>query len=818
MAQLELKIGDKTYNKAWVDNVSSTSQISSDAASVNYGVIPSTGNATMRDINGQIRADIESGVLPVSNAPTKVVINGNQIQEHITSDSNYNIIDKELNLQFSDKLSLLDKVTYEGMPLRDYSMTAYEMLDDVIGSYGGYMRSYPCNWSVFYFSTGNSGEGKVTLGKTTITAHIPYLNGHNGWVGTKISAEPNKKHTLSCSISTSSFSLLSGETGLQVVLATRIPSAGSNPKDYAIASTLLQSNSTNIVNLEFTPTQNSVYFVIMFDNAEKSQTITLGVNTDSVLFDGYSLKMATQNPCDREPTIVANTLAAGSISIQSYLKRISLQYPFLESSSYRETIEKFCTLAQITLALNKDGKIEFYGARPILYDRDGKEIAVPNNYKISNLNKTLFLKNKIDGVDISYNIVKKEKKSNQDVYSTNFSVYDISPKVSSWTQGGLVNATNTGRNISNIEILVPKRLNNNLMRVVAVRGIKIASTGTYKSGTVDSALNETVTETTYGYKWTMPLQEPSDFNEHTSGAKINMADEAIIDVSSIIDKQQVECWKIKIIDAAIDQSYKYYDTSVGSGKLQDYTADSIDVVVVADIEETVFEETNNSSFNIANANNPVSVQTNEVIQSVSLCNTIRDNIIHDYNNGVSTANIDLFCGLKDWENGEIIQPNDILTIEGEDGYWRVTGRTFKYKGAPTLSLELQKQKTKDWHYLTGNISSGTISTGDFTSNGTKKGTIKLPPKDYFAHTTGFTVTVNFNTNGDTSTVKGAGFNSVKVSKYNALGIHTCNCYIDANWLAGTITYTAEEKYDKRLGIGRKSYVESITITTIDQFY
>ena len=50
MAQLELKIGDKTYNKAWVDNISSTSQISSDPASVNYGVIPSTGNATMRDI------------------------------------------------------------------------------------------------------------------------------------------------------------------------------------------------------------------------------------------------------------------------------------------------------------------------------------------------------------------------------------------------------------------------------------------------------------------------------------------------------------------------------------------------------------------------------------------------------------------------------------------------------------------------------------------------------------------------------------------------------------------------------------------------
>ena len=99
MAQLGLKIGDKTYNKAWVDNLSSTSQISSDAGSVDYGVIASTGSAKMRDINGQIRADIENGVLPISNAPTKVIINGNQIQEHITSDSNYNIIDKELEFK-----------------------------------------------------------------------------------------------------------------------------------------------------------------------------------------------------------------------------------------------------------------------------------------------------------------------------------------------------------------------------------------------------------------------------------------------------------------------------------------------------------------------------------------------------------------------------------------------------------------------------------------------------------------------------------------------------------------------------------------------
>ena len=206
------------------------------------------------------------------------------------------------------------------------------------------------------------------------------------------------------------------------------------------------------------------------------------------------------------------------------------------------------------------------------------------------------------------------------------------------------------------------------------------------------------------------------------------------------------------------------------------------------------------------------------MQQEAAVTAIRDSILDDYKSGVPTASIDLFCGLKNWENGEIIQPNDVLTIEGEDGYWRVTGRTFKYNGSPTLSLELQKQKTKGWHYLTGYISSGTISTDNFTADGKKTGTITLPKEDYSAHTTGFIVTVNFNINGNTKTVSRAGFNSVEVSQYNALAVRTCHCYISANWSTGTISYSADEQYKKSGIIISKSYVESITIDKIEQFY
>ena len=193
MAILELQIGDKTYNKAWVDDLSSTSQISNDPADINYNVIPSTGNAKLRDINGEIKADIENGVLPFSNAETKIRINGNQIKEHTTSDSNYDIIDKELTLQFSDRLSLLDKVTYGGMPLREYQMTAYDMLDDVIGSYGGYCREKVVNWTKYQ-------HGDVI----TTTAYNNRISVRTGSgyeiIGAPVKVVPNVQHTVRFSI------------------------------------------------------------------------------------------------------------------------------------------------------------------------------------------------------------------------------------------------------------------------------------------------------------------------------------------------------------------------------------------------------------------------------------------------------------------------------------------------------------------------------------------------------------------------------------------------------------------------------------------
>lgn len=814
MAKLELQIGDKTYDKAWVDDLSSTSQISTDPAGINYGVIPSTGSAKLRDLGGAIRADIEAGVLPASNAQTKIRINDNQIQEHTTSDSDYDVINRELNLDFSDRLSLLDKVTYGGMPLRDYSMSAYEMFDDVIGSYGGYVKEIPRNWDIYYSS------GKITFdSSTTMKAEIPYLNGHVEKIGTSIKLKKGVAHKISFSIKTSSFSLTAGTTGLQAIITETYPTADNLDKT-AIASANITSDTTNMATLEFTPITDVVYFVLMLNNAAISQTFTITIST--FVLDGRSNKDLLNSPHSRNPYVYGSTLAAGSESLYDYLDSVLISYPYLESASYRETIEKFCTLAQMTLSLDESGDIRFKSARPQIFssnERTNTHI-IDANHKISNFNKTLFLKNKVDGVEVGYVIPIKEKQADQDVYSYEATVVSMSSNIGTEEQGGLTNAGNTIRFVEGYSFNVPKKINNNFTKIKNITGIRVTSTGLYESGTVDSSLNKTVTDSEAGYEWTMPLQEPTDYNNNAT-TPISMSGDAIINVESYQDKTLTEFWKVTIINAAIDQKYWFYDNAKGSGELHYYTASTVNFIVKASVENIKFNETTTSTAAIESAINPIKIAQNELMQYSDNATSIRKNILADYEDGVQIGTQELFCGIGDWEHGEIMQPYDVVRIEGEDGYWRVTGRTFKYAGAPTLSLELQKLHEKEWNYIDigGGISTGTISTGTFTTNGEKTGSIKLPSGyDYYSGNSAYIVSVVFNLNGEDYTETRASMGTASFSKYNGLGIHTVHCTITANWVNGILNYVAEEKYNKRAGYERRSYVKSITVTRLAQFY
>ena len=835
MAQLELKIGDKTYNKAWVDNVSSTSQISSDAASVNYGVIPSTGNATMRDINGQIRADIESGVLPVSNAPTKVVINGNQIQEHITSDSDYDVINRELNLQLSDRLSLLDKVTYEGMPLRDYSMTAYEMLDDVIGSYGGYCKNEPINWVKY-----QSGINISTASKSDV---ITVATG-SGWeiIGTPIKVTPNKPHSIQYSIQTQTEYTIGSGQGIAIQILNSAPK-NSNCEDIALASAFLGTTAVdNIGTLNFISATDTVYLVVNFGYASDGQTIKVRVS--SVRVDEKSLEAATRGlkyiRHSRNGYADVTTQFIGD-----FLRSKTLKYPYLPPASYRETIEKFCTLAQITLALDNNGDIFFYDARPCIKDETGNEI--PKSYQIKNLNKTLFLKNKVDGVDIKQSKGAKTIDYNSLCYNTNITdVSDYSTNERNETKSD--NATNAAVSFrtyyTTFSVKIPKKTNNGL------NDIQRVLTGTNNSGSPfvkydvswkyqyfgkNSGQSEYIEyeETGTGdistakfYNADVPRKEFCD----TMGITIKLANGAEVSAvcedksntvtntnlfSLVADNNDNEFWVATVTllvgkEARMNLSGTNTTDIYQGGR---FIPISVNVSFYGDVQTISFEEVDLSTSGIESANNAVSIPTNELMQNASDVEAIRDNILEDYANGVPTADIDLFYDENNKINkGDIICFNDDLSKYGDMNLWRVTGKTLKYNGYPSLSLELQRQKS--WHiidYWSGSIKVDNISNGDFTADTatTKSGTITLPRafgKNYY-----FRAIITYMVDDTPYNNDRNGIGSISDSQLLIGTLARIHCNLTISDDGTKVYYSAEEIY-KKVGLRHyKGYVKSINI-------
>lgn len=676
MAKIELKIGDKTYNRKWVDDISSTSQISTDPAGINYGVISSTGSAKLRDVDGEIRADIESGVLPVSNAQTKVFINGNQIQEHITSDSNYNIIDRELNLQFSDRLSLLDKVTYEGMPLRDYSMTAYEMLDDVIGSYGGYCKEMPINWVKY-----QNGDAILVSPKSNAIV----VNTKSGYeiIGTPLKVTPNKKVQIEFSISTTAYTALSGKTGIPVQVLKSKPTDSDCSSILLASSYLDKTGKENKGVLQFTPATDLVYLVINFGYAADNQTgVTAQINYIRV--DGNALSLATRSKAFN----VSPAIGAVSATIGDKLFGIEIKYPYLPKTTYRETIEKFCVLAQMTLALDEDGKIVFYDARPLLKDNETATI-VPNSYKITNLNKTLFLKNKIDGVDISYMKVSDNVDIDTLWHTWSSANNDYTKKTDSTPFADVYISIQYYIGT----VTMPIKSSDNLKQLLEATDFKFLSTGIHTSGVITSKVSGDNGSFYYKYKYTKEEKESWTIDKYSetnySGTTTATLPNNSTFEANIVGENIVINFKLPA-----SQNYQYYEMALDGtikSDVQIYNAEKFEVSFYGNTKEISFEEVDCSSQNIENAVTPVSIPTNELLQDEKVVASIRDTILDDYSSGIQTADIDLFCGLGNWENGEIVQPNKLLKFDGEDGEWRVTGRTFKYSGEPTLGLELQKQ-------------------------------------------------------------------------------------------------------------------------------
>lgn len=72
--------------------------------------------------------------------------------------------------------------------------------------------------------------------------------------------------------------------------------------------------------------------------------------------------------------------------------------------------------------------------------------------------------------------------------------------------------------------------------------------------------------------------------------------------------------------------------------------------------------------------------------------------LSDWENGVNTTSLDIFCTnlyyedgtlAKNWDNGEVLKVGDTVKLPNDDTLWKVTSREFKWSGSPRIALQLQ---------------------------------------------------------------------------------------------------------------------------------
>lgn len=541
-------------DKGWIDRFESNAQSTGDASAINYGILANSGSADIRDLDGELQDLIVDGVLPISQVPIEVYVNGNKIQEHITKDADYIKKDKNLSLQTTNIISSWNDIIVPEIKLKE-NISAYSLLQTIL-------------------------------------------------------------------------------------------------------------NSVNL----------SSYF---------------------------------------------NYLVPSSSAIKTYLESINFGYVEIESESLINVLNYFCEITQNNIYFDNDGSPKFLNARPIVYSDENK-IFIPNSYKITNLEDSLILKNKIKTINFDETQFQYSSKNLAalEVDSQTYTVDELTDLIedSSFWVSDIISDANF---LNDNETYVTEEYTDTSNRVWVIA---------YKKQQYDYYFNVSrykyINGTLYSINLFPVFREKNTFKMYRDYRLDITSVSSVADIKSLLDglsNNFKACLNFLQNEySPVDNNYVKEIQPIFAFR-KDATfpirffacSDSVDVngnkitATLQEIRVTNVNEkytNNNGDLNVSFGKNPLisnfALKNNQKISKV-----ISDNILADYANGVSVAKIDVFCGdlynssntkVKDWSQGEILDVGDVVYFDDDlkadqsQRYWRVTGRKFKYEGAPTLSLELQE--------------------------------------------------------------------------------------------------------------------------------
>lgn len=561
-------------DKSWLQNVESLSQSTGQPKEIYYGVTPSSGSLEILDRNGEIKDYIQDGILQPSNLGVSVYVNNNIVQNHISSDSDYEI-NNVLNLQLTNQLTSWDNVLFEGYSLYAGHISLYSLLSGVLN------------------------KVNISLSKSLFENNDLFQRVSDIFIPYSYMKESSVREALNkiCSIGQL---LIVGDSQDNIRILDARPIYDSTKSILAIPNKLQQ----------YTPDIS----VIKKNKYDKVQIVYNELDYDYT--EVVSFNFATHEP-------PAFTSIQDTDGVQ-YQKAVSQ-----EVASFKEDLtlgnEELTLLYPNQLIMNSQTEFWLYSLFKITVDNPSDIITDYQDFKM--------------------------------VFSTN-SLVGI---VSSESSRVLINENDT-KTIDNVIIASSEEeLLSKLLNIDENGKITVKIDQQFALGVVVGKN----TTTYYILKWTWMIDPDNLFN-----------------LLSLFDYSGT----IKIYTKALKTTSRKYINGSGSNLIE-LNGNEL-MTDYAYISSDEGEE--------------------------NLRYYISKNILEDYKDGISSVNVSVACldvydingnKVKSFSDGEIIEVGDVVRIDkdnfgnsrykyanGNDMYFRVTGRNFRYAGVPMLDLELQEVK------------------------------------------------------------------------------------------------------------------------------
>ena len=500
-----------------------------------------------------------------------------------------------------------------------------------------------------------------------------------------------------------------------------------NDSNYDTKSFVLQTSLSNI--LEFWDTFN--YQGYAYQEGKTATAYELLANVLSTI--NY-----TQTEIDLMlDTIIIYGNKNTEGTVKSYLESIIIPYPYLEQDTIRNTIEKFCNLAQLQVYINDNNEIKFVSGRPIMTSNEKENtIVVPAKNQTQPFTENKILKNKYELVEISGKKVNVSLDNDSLVASFNSANQKIG-----YIETTKTNVETSQGNVYNTSLTVFYYYGNIIIPKTNSNGLEIVKN--VYTGEDDN--NEPAIKHEVRYEhYVGTLKENSegnlepDFTEIKEGsgviatfdkftydygglAKVELNDET--NLKTTIAEENVDSYNINFKIAVGWRgrgTFTDKNNILNKGIIEVYAPLSLEISVYGVKKIISFEDISVGDTVTLNNKVVASINGNELLQDntkfndIKISQIIKDNIKNDYKNGISSSNSSITCNnyyttnnilYKNWQNGEIVSVGDIIRIDkdnngnsqsvydnGDPKYWKVTGRTFRKQGVPLVDLELQEVK------------------------------------------------------------------------------------------------------------------------------